>query len=58
MSFRKFFGRVLLDDTVIDSAGKRYADLYDWLFSLAPMGADLPDFPHAGPAKKPKGNNA
>ena len=50
MSFRKLFGRVLPDDTVIDSDGQRYADLYDWLFSLAPLGRDLPYFPHAGPA--------
>lgn len=58
MSFRKFFGRVLSDDTVIDSAGQRYADLYDWLFSLAPLGPDLPDFPHAGPAKMAMADNA
>ena len=54
MSLRKFVGRVLPDDTVIDSAGQRYADIYDWLFSLAPLGPDLPDFPHAGPANKQK----
>lgn len=58
MSFRRFFGRVLPDDTVIDAAGQRYADLYYWLFSLAPLGTDLPDFPHSGPAKRTRGNHA
>ena len=58
MSLRKFFGRVLPDETVIDAAGQRYADIYDWLFSLAPLGPDLPDFPHAGPANEAKGHNA
>jgi hypothetical protein len=58
MSFRKYFGRVLPDDTVIDAAGQRYADLYDWLFSLALLGPDLPDFPHAGPAREAMGRDS
>ncbi len=54
----KFFGCILRDEMVIDADGQRYADIYDWLFSLAPLGPDLPDFPHAGPAKNAKVKNA
>lgn len=51
MSFRKFFDRMTPDGKVIDPTGLRYADIHEWLFDLAARGEDLPDFPHAGPAK-------